>query len=69
MMMIELNDDVAKRLKALAVKTGRTDTEITREAIEAYLEDLEEFYVSEERMRRFDGRVIKLADVKAELGL
>jgi len=68
-MMIELNDDVAKRLEALAVQMGRTEAEIAREAIETHLDDLENFYISEERMRRFDGRATKLADVKAELGL
>jgi RHH-type rel operon transcriptional repressor/antitoxin RelB len=70
MLAIRLDADVEKRLEALAAKTGRTKTFYAREAIEAYLDDLEDFYLAEERMKQFrDGDAIPLTQVKSELGL
>jgi len=49
---------------------GRTKTFYARAAIEAHLDDLEDFYLAEERLRDFrDGDAIPLAALKAELGL
>ena len=70
MLAIRLDDEIEKRLERLAEKTGRTKTFYARAAILAHLDDLEDFYLAEERMRDFRaGDAIALADLKAELGL
>lgn len=70
MLAVRLDADVERRLEALAARTGRTKTFYAREAIEAHLDDLEDFHLAEERMKNFrDGDAIPLAQVKAELGL
>ncbi len=70
MLAIRLDEEVEKRLEVLAARTGRTKTFYAREAIEAHLNDLEDFYLAEERMKTFrDGEAIPLESLKAELGL
>ncbi len=70
MLAVRLDVTTEKRLEALAAKTGRTKTFYAREAIEAHLDDLEDFYLAEERMKNFrEGDAIPLAQVKVELGL
>jgi RHH-type rel operon transcriptional repressor/antitoxin RelB len=70
MLAVRLSPDIEKRLEKLAARTGRTKTFYAREAIEAHLDDLEDFYLAEERMKNFrTSDAIPLAQVKAELGL
>ncbi|MDB5691819.1 MAG: ribbon-helix-helix, copG family protein [Alphaproteobacteria bacterium] len=70
MLAIRLDPEVEKRLEMLAALTGRTKTFYAREAIETHLDDLEDFYLADERMKSFrEGDAIPLAQVKAELGL
>lgn len=70
MLAVRLNSDTERRLEALAARTGRTKTFYAREAIEAHLDDLEDFYMAEERLRDFrESDAIPLATLKAELGL
>lgn len=70
MLAVRLDKDIEQRLERLALRTGRTKTFYAREAIETHLDDLEDFYLAEERLRQFrDGDAISLADLKAELGL
>ena len=70
MLAVRLDEDTEKRLERLAAKTGRTKTFYARAAIVAHLDDLEDFYLAEERLRDFRaGDAIPLADLKAELGL
>lgn len=70
MLAIRLDGDVERRLEALAERTGRTKTFYAREAIHAHLDDLEDYYLAEERLRHFrEGDAIPLAAAKAELGL
>lgn len=70
MLAIRLDDETERRLGALAARTGRTKTFYARAAIAAHLDDLEDFYLAEERLRDFrTGTAIPLADLKAELGL
>ena len=70
MLAVRLDPAIEKRLEALAARTGRTKTFYAREAIEAHLEDLEDFYLAEERMRTFrEGEAIPLEQVKSELGI
>lgn len=70
MLAVRLTPELENRLDALAARTGRTKTFYAREAIEAHLDDLEDFYLAEERMREFRSEdAIPLADLKRDLGL
>jgi len=70
MLAVRLDDATEKRLEALAARTGRTKTFYAREAIETHLDDLEDFYLAEERLRGFrEGDAIPLERLKTELGL
>lgn len=70
MLAVRLNAETEQRLEALAERTGRTKTFYARAAIEAHLDDLEDFYLAEERLRDFrEGDAILLSTLKAELGL
>ncbi len=55
MLAIRLPEEIEKRLDALSKATGRTKTYYAREAILEHLDDLEDIYLSEQR----------LADLKA----
>ncbi len=70
MLAVRLDDELEKRLERLAARTGRTKTFYAREAIEAHLDDLEDFYLAEERLRDFRSEdAIPLKQLKDELGL
>lgn len=70
MLAVRLPEDTERRLEALARRTGRTKTFYAREAIEAHLDDLEDFHLAEERLKDFrSADAIPLATLKAELGL
>lgn len=70
MLAVRLSSGIERRLDALAARTGRSKTVFAREAIETHLEDLEDFYLAEERLRGFRADdAIPLSDLKAELGL
>jgi len=70
MLAVRLDSETEQRLEALAARTGRTKTFYAREAIGAHLDDLEDFYLAEERLKDFrSGDAIPLADLKAEFGL
>ena len=70
MLAVRIDAETEKRLEALAAKTGRTKTFYAREAILAHLDDLEDFYLAEARMKDFRSEdAIPLAELKAELGL
>ena len=69
MLTVRIDIVTEKRLEALAAKTGRTKTFYAREAILAHLDDLEDFYLAQERMKDFRSEdAIPLAALKAELG-
>lgn len=70
MLAVRLDKDLEARLERLAAKTGRTKTFYAREAIEAHLDDLEDFYLAEERLRDFRSEdAIPLVEVEKRLGL
>ncbi len=70
MLAIRISSDVEKRLAELAARTGRTKSFYARQAIEAHLADMEDFYLADERVKALrEGEAIPLEDVKAELGL
>jgi RHH-type rel operon transcriptional repressor/antitoxin RelB len=53
---IQLSLDVEQRLKAVADRTGRSQSEHAREAILRYLEDLEDELTALERLERPERR-------------
>ncbi|MGH8397543.1 MAG: type II toxin-antitoxin system RelB family antitoxin [Gammaproteobacteria bacterium] len=68
MLAIRLTPDIEKRLDALAKKTGRSKTYYAREAIQEYLEDLEDYYLAEARTEKnLPG--LSLEEVEKHLGL
>jgi RHH-type rel operon transcriptional repressor/antitoxin RelB len=70
MLAIRLPEEIESRLEKLARKTGRSKTFYAREAILAHLEDLEDFYLAEERMKRYDeARTVPLDDLLERNGL
>jgi RHH-type rel operon transcriptional repressor/antitoxin RelB len=70
MLAVRLSKQTEGRLEALAARTGRSKTFYARAAIEAYLDDLEDFYLAEDRLHDFcEGDAIPLSTLKAELGL
>ena len=56
MLAVRLDAETEKRLEALAARTGRTKTFYARAAIQAHLDDLEDFYLAEERLRDYRDR-------------
>ena len=70
MLAVRLDAETEARLERMAALTGRTKTFYARAAIEAHLDDLEDFYLANERLKDFRaGEAIPLAELKAELGL
>jgi RHH-type rel operon transcriptional repressor/antitoxin RelB len=70
MLAVRLDKETESRLVRMAERTGRTKTFYAKAAILAHLDDLEDFYLAEERLRDFSAAdAIPLADVKADLGL
>lgn len=68
MLAIRLTPDIEKRLDALAKKTGRSKTYYAREAIQEYLEDLEDYYLAETRMQK-NLPELSLEEMEKRLGL
>lgn len=69
---IQLPADVEQRLDFLAAQTGRTKDFCLREIIERGLEDMEDYYLAAEvlkRLRNGEEQVYSAAEVKKALGL
>ena len=72
MIAIRLPSDVEDRLDRLAKATGRTKSSCAREAILAYLDDLEDRHLAEQRLidnQAGRSRTCTLEEVERELGL
>ena len=70
MLAIRLPAEVEKRLEKLAKKTGRTKSYYVRQAIIEYLEDLEDFYLAEERLKSFsEAKTIPIEDIMKRYGV
>ncbi len=72
MLAIRLPEEIEARLDNLAKRTGRSKTFYAREAILAYLDDMEDLYLTEQVMRRIrsgEERISTLAEVEKRLGL
>ena len=68
MLAIRLSPDIEKRLDELSKKTGRTKTYYAREALVKYIDDLEDYYLGQERLKN-PGRRWTMEEVEKELGL
>lgn len=69
---IRLPDDIQTRLDALAKRTGRTKSFYVREAIDRYLEDMEDVYMADtvlQRIRNGKEKVYTQDEVGKRLGL
>ncbi len=68
MLAIRLDAELEKRLADLAAKTGRTKTFYARAAIEAHVEELEDYFLAEERVAKFQPEMaVSLESLKADL--
>ena len=68
MLAIRLSPDIEKRLEELSRRTGRTKTYCAREAIVEYLDDLEDYFLTMDRLKN-QGRRWTMEEVEKELGL
>lgn len=70
MLAIRLDKELEERLTELAKRTGRTKTYYARKAIEQKLQELEDYFLAEDRMQNYQpGDGVPLDQVKRELGL
>ncbi len=68
MLAVRLPEEVEKRLDVLAKKTGRTKTYYVREAVIDHLEELEDIYLSLERLEK-PAKRWSLKDLEKEIDL
>jgi RHH-type rel operon transcriptional repressor/antitoxin RelB len=68
MLAIRLPDEIEKRLDILAKKTGRTKTYYVREAVIDHLEELEDIYLSLDRLEK-PAKRWSLDDLEKEIDL
>jgi len=68
MLSIRLDPDIERRLSELAKRTGRTKTSYARELIEGNIEDLEDRYLAEVRLKK-RRRSLPSRQVRSSLGL
>lgn len=69
---LRLPEDVLSRLESLAELTGRSKTFYMIEAIREHIDDLEDLYLSEQRLiasRAGKSKTYTLAEVEQSLGL
>lgn len=69
---IRIPDEIAARLETLSLKTGRTKSFYIKEAVLNQLEDIEDYYIAEQRLAEFRAsgeKAIPLAEVMAKYGL
>jgi RHH-type rel operon transcriptional repressor/antitoxin RelB len=57
MLALRLPPEIEQRLDALAKKTGRSKSNNAREAILRQIEDIEDYYLAQRRLRRAGPRV------------
>lgn len=72
MLSVRLPEDLEKRLNFLAAKTNRTKSFYALEALNRYLEDLEDFYLAEKAHEDFivsGEKALTTEEVEKALGL
>ena len=57
MLALDLSPQLEERLDALATKAGLSKSALAREAVIAYLEDLEDGYLAQERLDANEERI------------
>jgi RHH-type rel operon transcriptional repressor/antitoxin RelB len=65
---IRLSNDLNTRLDFLAKETGRTKTYYVRQAIETYLEDIEDTYLALQRLET-SNNYLTTEELEKKLGL
>ena len=68
MLALRLPDETEKRLDHLAKVAGRTKTYYAKEAINQYIDDLEDIYLSVSRLEK-PGKRLSLEEVEKQLDL
>jgi RHH-type transcriptional regulator, rel operon repressor / antitoxin RelB len=68
MIAVRLPNEIEKRLELLAKKTGRTKTYYIREAVIGHLEELEDIYLSLDRLEK-PAKRWSLDDLEKEIDL
>jgi len=68
MLALRLPPDIEKRLDDLSRKTGRSKSFYAREAILEHLDDLEDLYLAEQRMRD-NPEFVSIEEVMAKYGI
>lgn len=69
---LRLSKDTKERLDNLSAQTRRPASDYVREALEEYLDDLEDYYLAAEELeaiRAGKSKTYSLEEVKADLGL
>jgi len=69
MLTVRLPKELEDHLHELAVATRRTKSFFVREAVERYLEDLDDAYVALDRLTKPGGRYRSSDEVKRDLDL
>lgn len=64
---LKVPEEMYNRLATLALKTHRTKSFYIREALNSYLEDLEDTYLALERLEK-PGKIYSMTEVVKELG-
>lgn len=68
MLAVRINQDIEKRLCALANKTGRTKSFYVQQALQEFLDDEEDHLIALERFNNNEGYV-SFDDVLKKLGI
>lgn len=68
MIAVRLPQKLEDRLNTLSEKTGRTKTYYVREAIQRYLDDLEDTFIAVHRLER-PARRMSMKEAKKHFGL
>ena len=70
MLALRVDDELAKRVAALARRQGRNKSALVREALVRYMEDQEDIEMAEAALKNQIGKpTYSLEEVRRELGL
>ncbi len=69
MVNVRVPKEIEERLEELTRLTHRSKSFYVREALRAYLEDLEDYYISLERLANKSSKRYTLKEAKEKLGL
>lgn len=70
MLALRLDDELAKRVTALAQRQGRNKSAVVREALLRYMEDQEDIALAETALQNMAGqKTLSLEEARRALGL